>query len=536
MLAAEVIIPQMFTAYAEDLGYLRNGLHHIQYLCESCGQAFTAAWGKKAHSMQSYEKGDIFHCPHCKKEHEKHVVRIDRDMLAPNEVRLSVKTYKDSVDLEVYATTVQFSDLLTVLKVKYKEVWRFHIPTQTVKLTRYENSRKTEWMEIGNPFDLSFLDKSILAFFQTYSLGNTNYRPELVRILKVLRAAVREKLERKLGHKVPSMHISSGQWYGVFLAPLFNIAYRLTFPDAPNLPAIYREPRKEIEHFWLLGAINDHWLMDEVIKLTKQKTDLVTALVTVYSLPNKPVVRGILGENPFETGLLTKAFSLCQNYDYALRLWAGFRRLRVSTKYIFLNDDLLQFLRKMHNIYGEAGVVQMVEHANEINLSDCMRLYEQLNDENRRAIKTERVSVSDLHDWMAHRHRLQTHVNLKFKVPEHIVKRLSMQTDRMQFFLPKESVELLEAGSALHNCVAAYGKSMKDNSRWVVLVADDKGKLAACLEVQGKDLVQAKIDKNRPASTDPKLNAEIIAWAKEAKLVIKTSDLKVREDTVSMAV
>lgn len=536
MLAAEVIIPQMFTAYAEDLGYLRNGLHHFQYRCEICGQNFTAAWGKKAYSMQLYEKGDVFYCPHCNKKHEKHVISADRHVQIPIEVRLSVKGYQSTVSFEVYASTVQFSDLLITDKGKYKEVWRFDIARQTVQLTRYANTKKIDSMEVGDPFKLDALSKSILGFFQPFSLGNTHHRAELTQVLKVLRNTVHSKLAKRLGYEPASMYVSYGRHYGAFLAPLFNLAYRVTFPDAPNLPAIYRESEKDIEHFWLLGAIKDHWLMDEVIKLTRQKIDLVTALVTVYALPNKPVVRGILGENPFETGLLTKAFSLCQNYDYALRLWAGFRRLRVSTKYIFLNDDLLQFLRKMHNIYGEAGVVQMVEHANEINLSDCMRLYEQLNDENRRAIKTERVSVSDLHDWMAHRHRLQTHVNLKFKVPEHIVKRLSMQTDRMQFFLPKESVELLEAGSALHNCVAAYGKSMKDNSRWVVLVADDKGKLAACLEVQGKDLVQAKIDKNRPASTDPKLNAEIIAWAKEAKLVIKTSDLKVREDTVSMAV
>lgn len=537
MLAAEVIIPQMFTAYAEDLGYLRNGLHHIQYLCESCGQAFTAAWGKKAHSMQSYEKGDIFHCPHCKKEHEKHVVRIDRDMLAPNEVRLSVKTYKDSVDLEVYCSTVRFSELLTVLKVKYKEVWRFHIPTQTAKLTRYENNRKTEWLEIGNPFDLTFLDKSILVFFQTYSLGNTNYRSELVRILKALRAAVREKLERKLGHKVPPMHVSSGQYYGTFLAPLYNLAYRLTFPDAPNLPAIYREPRREIESFWTMNIVKDRWAMEGVIALTKARVDFLTALTTVYALPNKRTIRRILGNNPFEAGLLSVAFELCKNYDYAVRLYAGLKKLRFSSRYAFANNDLFNFLRTMLTPYGEAGIVQMVDYANEINLSDCMRLYEQLNAKNQETVWTGRVKIKDLHDWMSFRHRLQSHVNMKFKVPKHVVRHLSMQTDRLSFFLPTESIELLRAGATLHNCVASYGKAMKDGLKWVVLVADDKGGLAACVEVSGKEVIQAKIDKNRPVCTDPKLNAEILAWAKEAKLEIKTTDVKVKtEETVSLAV
>ncbi len=105
-----------------------------------------------------------------------------------------------------------------------------------------------------------------------------------------------------------------------------------------------------------------------------------------------------------------------------------------------------------------------------------------------------------------------------------------MQTDRLKFFMPKESMELLEAGMTLHNCVASYGSAMKDNSSWVVLVADDKGKLSACLEVQGRKLVQAKIDKNKLAANDPKLNSEILAWAKGAGLQIKTGDLKI-EDT-----
>ena len=78
---------------------------------------------------------------------------------------------------------------------------------------------------------------------------------------------------------------------------------------------------------------------------------------------------------------------------------------------------------------------------------------------------------------------------------------------------------------------------MKDNSKWIVLVADDKGKLAACLEVRGKKLMQAKIDKNQPVANDVKLNAEVVAWAKEAKLEIKTADLKVKmEEKVSVAV
>jgi len=88
----------------------------------------------------------------------------------------------------------------------------------------------------------------------------------------------------------------------------------------------------------------------------------------------------------------------------------------------------------------------------------------------------------------------------------------------------------------LHNCVASYGAAMKDNKKWVVLVADDKGKLAACLEVQGKKLVQAKIDTNKKVSTNPKLNAEILEWAKKAGLKIDTSDIDPECDRTTLRV
>jgi len=544
LLAAEVEIPQMFTAYAEDLGYLENRLHHYQYYCESCGQAFTSAWGRKQGCIQWCEKGDYFHCPHCGTRHEKHVTCVERHVLIPNKVRLSVKVFKNAVNFEVFCSTIQFQDLLNVLTGRYKEIFRFDITRQTVMFTQYKNNYKIESMEIGNPFKLDLFNQSILGFFQSYSIANTNHKSKLIRVLKVLREAVHKKLEKKLGYKLHSMYVSPGQYYGTFLVPIFNMAYRVTFPNAPNLPVVYRESPGTIERFWELKVIRNRGLIDEVIALTRQKTDFVTALATVYSLPNKPVIRRILGADPFEIGLLSEAFSLCQNYDYAVRLYNGFKKFNQldSNKYAYeyapgyINENLLQFLRNMLPIYGEAGVVQLVEKAKETELRDCIRLYQQLNEDNRQAIKTERVKLRDLHDWMARKHRLQTHVNLKFNVPGYIVKRLSMQRDRLKFFLPKESIELLEAGAELHNCVASYGQAMKDNSKWIVLVADDKGKLAACLEVRGRTLVQAKIDRNQPVAKDPKLNVEVIAWAKEAKLEIKTNDLKVQtEEKISMA-
>ncbi len=535
-LIAEVIIPQMFTAYKQDLHYPdQNGLHHYQYFCEECDQAFMAAWGMKPGAYWPVEKGAYFYCPNCGKQHHEHVVCLSPDEEGPNSMRMTVKVYDHIVTFGVTAKTVEFRGNMRVFEGIYKETIRFDLASRTVIFHQNSNGVDKETFEIGNPFELDFLDKSILWYFQPCSLANKHQKKELNRILKVLREAVHSKLEKRIGHKVSSMYVSHGQHHGFFLLPILNMAYRVLCPDAPNLPSIYRETRGNISLFWkykMYDMDNSNY-MDSVISV-RRKNGFIPAMIEANSLPDTAFVRRVISEDPFDVAMLKKAFSLCSNYDLAVRLFAKLKEL-CSIHYTS-NKDLINFLRWMKAIYGETGIVKMVEDHKELRLDDCIRLFQQLSKENRKAIKTEAVRLRDLHDWMSIKHKKQGHVNLKFNVPAHIVKRLSMQKDRLKFFLPKESMQLLEAGMELHNCVASYGRDMKDNKKWIVLVADDNGRLAACLEVQGKELKQAKIDRNKPVSVDSKLNAEILSWAKNSGIEIKTSDVSVavKEETMSM--
>jgi len=525
VLIAEVIVPQMFSAYAEDLDYMDNGLHEYQYFCEECDQAFIAAWGRQLGAYWYVERGKYFYCPHCGKQHSANVVYIKRGEDVPNKIRLTVKVYENVVIFGVTGKTIGFRDAMRVFAGTYKETIRFDIAKRTVLFSSVVNGFEDEAFEIGHPFQLEFLEKSILRFFLPFSLANLNQKRELNKILKVLRETVRRKLEKRLGHKIASMHVSPGQVHGTFLLPILNIAYRVLCPDAPNLPTVYREKESSIMDFWETKMISDDDYMNEVIA-KRRKTSFVNAMVAAKSLPDRPYIRRVLSENPFDVCLLSNTFRLCSNYDYAVRLFEGLRELSKGIS-ASQNKDLMKFLRRMKVFYGEAGIVRLVEEYKEMQLWDCVTLFQQLNKENRKALKTESVKLRDLHDWMSIMHKKQNHVNVKFNVPEHIVKRLSMQKDRLRFFLPEESMQLLEAGHILHNCVASYGAAMKENQKWIVLVAEDKGKLVACLEIKEKELVQAKLDRNKPVSNNAELNSEIVAWAKEANIKINTLDIKV---------
>ncbi|KUO75545.1 MAG: hypothetical protein APF81_27390 [Desulfosporosinus sp. BRH_c37] len=538
MLLAVLEIPQMFTAYAEDLQHLNTGLHHYQYYCEQCDQLFASAWGISPGSMGRYERGGHFVCPHCGQSHHGNVAYIKREAAAPSKMRLAVKEYKNVVTLEVVSETVEFRDYLRIWRGTRKEVFRFIISEQSASFSVGPIRGAKEPIELGNPFKLEMLKESILWFFHLNSLANSKKRTDLSNLLKVLRETVHRKLEKYLGHKITSMFVHPGQFHGTFLLPIFNIAYRLSCPDAPNLPVEYRDNPKEIQSYWKRKMLSNVLssekfsigLMDRVIALTRRKKDFVTAIIKTKSLPDRPMVRRTLREDPFSVNILAEAFDLCVNYDYAIRMYEGIKELANDTRVRWtVNDDLFQFLREMRPLYGEIGVVRLVEGYMESQLWDCVTLFQQLNEENIETLKSETIRLRDLHDWMSLRHKKQTHKNLKFNVPDHIIKRLSMQTDRLKFFMPKESLELLEAGHSLHNCVASYGQAMKDNSKWIVLVADDKGKLAVCLEIKGNELIQAKTNSNKAISGDKELNSAVIAWAKEANLEINTPDIKLKD-------
>ncbi|EGW40678.1 PcfJ domain-containing protein [Desulfosporosinus sp. OT] len=531
MLVAELVIPQMFTAYAEDISYLQNGLHHFQYFCEECDQAFCSAWGKVP-GISLYERGSHFICPYCGHRHHENVVYAKREQDVPNKIRLTVREYKKVVTFEVSSETVIFTDYLHLRKGFCKEVFRFDIAKQKVTFSSIRRASIWGPVELGNPFRLEIFE-SILCYFTSSSLAK---RSDLNNILKVLRETVQRKLEKHLKHKVSSMFISSGRYHGAFLLPIFNIAYRIACPDASNLPVEYRESPKEIQHFWELKLLSNEVnketysidLMDHVISLTRRKIDFITAIIKTQSLPDRPMIRRTLREDPFNVNILSQAFNLCENYDYAIRMYEGLKELGDDGRVRWsLKDNLFQFLNEMKPLYGEVGICRLVEDYMKTQVWDCVTLFQQLNEENLKALRSESIRLRDLHDWMSLRHKKQTHMNLKFDVPEHVIKRLSMQTERLRFFMPKESMELLIAGHELNNCVASYGKAMKDNSKWIVLVADDKGKLAVCLEIKGNELVQAKTNRNKAVSLDNKLNSAVIAWAKEANLEIKTSDINV---------
>ena len=81
-------------------------------------------------------------------------------------------------------------------------------------------------------------------------------------------------------------------------------------------------------------------------------------------------------------------------------------------------------------------------------------------------------------------------------LPDELVKDiLEDDIDGYSFRLPKDSYQLCEIGTTLHNCVASYGKSVLQKECAIVYTQKD-GQYKICIEVRGKEIVQERIDRN----------------------------------------
>ena len=308
----------------------------------------------------------------------------------------------------------------------------------------------------------------------------------------------------------------------MFLVPMINIANRIENPSMANL-SVYTEFKGKIPFYmWPENTLlPENWLT-QLDQLVENGNDNNTAVIKLLDLPNKDLVRSMIEINYLCVFNLKAAFEICSNYDFAIRLF----------KAVQITEEIKQFINNIKPIYGEEGIVRLAEKSEEYNLEDCVRLYNCLNNENIELLIKERVRIRNLHDWLSITHKKQQHKNVKFNVPEHVIRRLSMQMNGLSFSLPSESLELIKVGHDLHNCVASYSEDMANNKCWIVIITNDDGKRLACLEISENALVQARINKNIGVKENRDINDVVMQWVRKANLAVKTKDIN---DKVAMA-
>lgn len=98
--------------------------------------------------------------------------------------------------------------------------------------------------------------------------------------------------------------------------------------------------------------------------------------------------------------------------------------------------------------------------------------------------------------------------NIVFKY-SHEQEKLEDDIEGYIFRLPKDSYQLSEIGTALHNCVASYAESVQEEKCTIVYAQKD-GEYKICIEVQGKEIVQERVDRNARANEEE--TALLLKW------------------------
>lgn len=102
------------------------------------------------------------------------------------------------------------------------------------------------------------------------------------------------------------------------------------------------------------------------------------------------------------------------------------------------------------------------------------------------------------------------------------------------FKAPKRSFDLTIVGKLMNNCIGNY-VAKHYNKECEIILIELNGDIICCLEVdmsshvnKGRNIVQAKLNYNKPAYLDADVNKAIIKWAVINQLVIRTSDINNR--------
>lgn len=509
MQIAQVTIPQMFASYAatsED--YTPD---ELIFRCMHCRHDF------KIPAPRGGMSAPVFiNCPHCKMlicygiSNEDNIwARYDK--VAPVTMHLYLYKFKDFVKLLVCGKGLSPAPRGSVSywrEVSYKEEFRFD--TQRRKTTWKQSIGESHLQrELCAPKELVGLgQESMLRYlFSHYSIAKQ--KSEILSLLRTLRETVREKLERRVGHKVSSFFCPAGSSAGWLLLPIGNIAYRMVFKDAPNLPKDLRKLNTTEGGFAVarLGRFPDN---TELAAIRRAK-DTVTGLIVAAHLPDTRSVRRALTKDAFCLQRLVFLHQLFERSDLAMQAFPLFGNYEGEAQAAYpLNDTLL----RLKEFYTGAEILRFLRRSPDYVVRDTLRMLGLLGSASYAELQQHPPKIRDLHDALVTLRHKEEHPDYAFdNETAPIRRRLAMQQDRIQFFLPECSRVLYDAGKTLHNCVGSYAQKVRKGETHIVLMSDDRGKLVACIEVADGAIKQAKLDRNQPVSKRPEVNAEIITWA-----------------------
>lgn len=163
-------------------------------------------------------------------------------------------------------------------------------------------------------------------------------------------------------------------------------------------------------------------------------------------------------------------------------------------------------------------------------LRDVLRLHRTVS---QRVEVTFNPNLRDYHDYLDHIYRTinprstnysvdYTEVYESVDTSEEYEK---VSTDKYIFRSPKTANELTLVGRDLNICVGSYRRQFFVKTLDIVLVTDLEDNYIGCIEINSKNVVQAKLKYNRKFSSDVDVYSDMVAWMELMEVTPHTIDL-----------
>ena len=564
------------------------------YYCANCGTTFMVKHWGRTFAMYCYDHGERnVACPECGKTYvayEKNS-EIDtcvnkHDFKKENVASLAESPY--SAILRLYETKRGNIKLKADFKVirmhltgdmndaivefdKRSEVVEFDIKNRKTTL----KINKMPAVELGHPRDWNKLtinsklcDIAANVLHHPVNVKGWESQEEKEKIqaawfgqlkgfIKDLKTSIQSKWKEV--HGFPLKNISTNASYsasgGFLLRHIHNIAFRMVYPDLPNIRIT---DNSLSTYFGSLPAL-------ENFDAGRKARNSVQYIIESLELPNKPSIRRMVTKKPLVAPELKIAMGITDNFDCNMAIYhrvheltekgwdCGFKHFGDKKLDDSEISSIYTFLKFVSPVYKASSIRNYI-----VNTKD----YERLKDTIRLArgihIKEFTAPLSKMHDVLVEVHNrmeaeLRRQLELeraeddKFRkklaalrscdafaleIPEAVKNRLVMQLEAGQgrFFLPETNKDLSYTSEIMHNCVRTYEENIMRQRCNIVYYTDDNGKLLACIEVKGNAIVQAKLKFNKHVRNNPEINRIIRNWTKEKGLRVETYDIMSEEE------
>lgn len=558
-------IPALYRAYARmtysgRCGTYKNGRPANEsgvddrYYCLSCGANFKVEH-RPVPMTYGYDDTDVI-CLVCGRLHSRRPPVSDIAILDPSDngdaapvsLYLSLTEARDAVTLRVWSMALQMDRDRETRIYPQTELFRFDIRhRQTTYTLRCTHNRSRErQVELGGLDDMGILSHSMLCHVRSgnlaFSQGRYSDNPEMLFLgkqrrknvyilLKKLRDAVQRKWKQFYGYPLSSTFVSYGSRWGMLVFPILNIAWRIQYPDAPNLPKQLNEHPYTAEYYFKSRMFTKDLIQTYRENGGSRTMSSAQTVIRALGLPDYPFVRRILTRDLLAGPELQQVFRITRTPDYARRLllalgWADGPHGLEITNHRARKEDY-DLIRTTLQAWPVRAILTVLEKPGGLQqLADTWRMWNRIGEEGRREGRV--IPLGRLHDWLVDRIQEIREAGFSLSIPDAVRRRLQMQLDNgyLRFFVPGHSHELDHASGVFHNCVRTYSEDVRDGKCYIVLMTDHTGLMQACLEVRDGGLVQARLKYNKPVSCDGAVNGAVRDWCREAGLYIRTPDVR----------